>query len=106
MSPKGELLGLVTSNTRHAASGRSFARINYSVAAGVLRPICEVLRDGVGEVEGVRSSLAALEARSAELGGVWGLQAAPGVLGGGRGSQGAARLSELLQGSGLVPSKL
>lgn len=97
----GHLLGLVTSNTRHAPSGRTFAKVNYSVAAGALRPICEVLQ--TGDLEGWGQDLAALDARSLELhGSVWGPQKAPqGVLGKGQGPQGAMRLTELLQGSGL-----
>jgi hypothetical protein len=109
-SDHGHLLGLVTSNTRHAYSGRSFSRLNYSVAAGALRPIWEILLRG--DLEGV--GLAALDVQSAELSAIWGLKAPPSVLGVGQGSGGAARLSELLRGSGLgqglqsgsTPSKL
>ena len=39
----GLLVGLVTSNTRHVGTGRSLARLNFSVHAAALRPLWALL---------------------------------------------------------------
>ena len=43
MSACGRLAGLVTSNSRHAATGAPLPGLNYSVAAAALKPLWEAL---------------------------------------------------------------
>ena len=44
MDKAGFLVGLVTSNTKHVGTGRSLARLNFSIHAAVLRPLWALLR--------------------------------------------------------------
>lgn len=43
ISASGRLAALVTSNSRHAATGRPLPALNYSIAAAALRPLWETL---------------------------------------------------------------
>ena len=103
LSADGRLVGLVTSNTKHAGTQRSIPKLNYSIAAGALTPVVSILLQGPLNA----SKLAKLdrEKREEETKGsfLWSLRTPPSVLAnreGGR-SQGAGRLSELLQQSGM-----
>ena len=66
----GRLLGLVTSNTKHTATGSSLVRLNYSLPAAVLRPLWRLLRSSPSaDVEAIRQ----LDADSPALRRVWAL---------------------------------
>ena len=56
VSACGRLAGLVTSNSRHAASGAPLPRLNYSIAAAALRPLWETL--AAARYAGVAGALA------------------------------------------------
>lgn len=66
----GQLLGLVTSNTKHTATGHSLARLNYSLPATALRPLWNLLRSSpTADSEAIRQ----LDADSPALRRVWAL---------------------------------
>ena len=68
----GCLLGMVTSNTKHLATGRSLARLNYSLPAAALRPLWSLLRSSpLADVEAIRQ----LDVDSPALRRVWALTA-------------------------------
>ena len=100
LSADGRLVGLVTSNTKHAGTQRSIPKLNYSIAAQALAPVLSILLQGPFNA----SKLEKLEREERERGmEIWSLREPPSVLvnkDGGR-SQGAGRLSELLQQSGM-----
>ena len=103
LSADGRLIGLVTSNTKHAGTQRSIPKLNYSIAAQALTPLLSILLQGPFNA----SKLAKLDTEDALLSAIWSLRAPPSVLAnreGGR-SQGAGRLSELLQQSGIELSQ-
>lgn len=98
----------MTSNTRHAASGRSFPRLNFSIAAAALEPTWHLLRSNPSLGP---SAFAALDEESEELRALWMLREPPNVLGGRqRSEEPLQRLSRLLEMSGVQleqePSKL
>ena len=66
----GQLLGLVTSNTRHAGSGRSFAKLNYSIASSALIPII----DAVSKQHTTDIDWAALDKHDTALAAIWELR--------------------------------
>ncbi|CAL5225546.1 g8379 [Coccomyxa viridis] len=88
----GYLLGMVTSNTRHLATGRSLARLNYSLPAAALRPLWDLLRSSPSaDLEAIRQ----LDVDSPSLRRVWALSAG---LSPDSGSNGATeRLQRLLR---------
>ena len=66
----GHLIGVVTSNTRHAGSGRSFARLNYSIASSALIPIVDaVCKQQISAV-----NWAALDTQDAAVAAIWELR--------------------------------
>lgn len=69
-SQSGKLIGLVTSNTRHAGSRRSFAKLNYSIASSALVPII----DAVTEQPAAAIDWAALDLQDAAVAAVWELR--------------------------------
>ena len=95
----GELSGLVTSNTKHASSGRNFAKLNYSIAAAALIPILtQISTRQSNEVD-----WASLDVHSIRLSQLWDLKGSPPVLSGSIGrSHGSQRLRELLENSAIT----
>lgn len=96
---RGELIGLVTSNTMHAASGRRFSKLNYSIAGPALTPIV----DSLAQHDVCSIAWTALDTNSAALTGIWELKQTPQTLDEGKKSHGACRLKELLGQSGKEP---
>ncbi|KAK9813366.1 hypothetical protein WJX73_002601 [Symbiochloris irregularis] len=75
----GQLVALITSNTRHAGLG-SFPGLNFSIACTQLRPIWQAITEHGHQPEILKSRLQALDVRTDSLEKVWQLGAfvAPG----------------------------
>ena len=75
----GFLMGLVTSNTKHVGTGRSLARLNFSIHAAALRPLWALLRASPG-ADRVAEALRRLDVNTPALRQLWALSAqlAPG----------------------------
>ena len=69
-SHDGKLVGLVTSNTRHAGSGRTFAKVNYSIASSALIPVV----DAVSKQQTADIDWAALDSLDAATAAIWELR--------------------------------
>lgn len=103
-SSDGRLLGIVTSNTRHAASGRSFPRLSYAVASGALRPLWRLLEPHGAQAPAEK--LAAVRAVGDALSAAWPLKTSPGLISDApERLHGRERLARLVEGSGLQVSE-
>ena len=79
MDEAGFLVGLVTSNTKHTGTGRSLARLNFSIHAAALRPLWALLRASPG-ADGLAEALRRVDVDTPALRQLWALstQLAPG----------------------------
>lgn len=104
----GYLVGLVTSNSKHLSTNAIIAKLNYSVSAGVIRPVLSALTNN----KPVCSQLHALDEEYAKFADLWKLSHTLLHLGGNKPLEGSARLSSLLNDADILdrlssrPSKL
>ena len=103
----GCVVGIVTSNARHSASGATIPNLNFAVAVDALRALWQLAAQPQGLTH---TALQQLDIRDAALLDTWTISKPPEspFVGGGRGKprlQGSARLAELLSNSrlGVLP---
>lgn len=88
----GLLFGMVTSNTKHLATGRFIPRLNYSMPAAVLRPLWHLLRSSPSaDIEAIKQ----LDLDSPALRSVWALSS--GLSPGSESNGATKRLQRLLK---------
>ncbi len=92
-SQDGQLVGLVTSNTRHAGSGRNFAKLNYSIASSALLPIV----DAITRQQAADIDWAALDLQDPAMNGIWELR--DDMLRPGQHQSGVQRFKQILEES-------
>ena len=97
INARGEIVGLITSNTRHTGSGRSFAKLNYSIAADTLRPILLALLHE--ELNSIKWS--ALDCLTKPERDAWQLTKIPELPPGSGKLRGAQRFKQLLRRPGM-----
>ena len=73
MNTRGQLQGVVTSNTRHADAG-SFPHLSFAIAASLLRSICSLLCEQASiDTAAADEALRALDLPCPELRRLWDL---------------------------------